>query len=75
LDDTTIIEKVGKTVAEKLQGLPPFEQAQLRRPMSGGVSPQMVPRPLNVPGMQNAWVRSWMGKMVCCGFQPKGVWS
>ena len=31
LDDTTIIEKVGKKVAEKLQGSPPFEQAQLRK--------------------------------------------
>ena len=30
LDDTTLIEKVGRAVAEKLEGLPPFEQAQLR---------------------------------------------
>ena len=30
LDDTTIIEKVGRTVARKLEGLPAMEQAQLR---------------------------------------------
>ena len=59
LDDTTIIKKVGRTVARKLEGLPAMEQAQLR------TAYQWWGTPWKGHGRLSAWVPSLMEKKVC----------